>query len=112
MQRSDLRKCKSWLGKLLESFFCSSTECCLKGGPLKLWGPQGWGYVSRKSPGKASQATVLWDQAQKESVGRSSGQCESWGEVLLPEHRGTNVVLDDKGYFLFSNDNILGKSVD
>lgn len=59
--------------------------------------PKVGGYASRKSPGKVLQATVLWDQSQKGECGEIQAVSMKAGDkVLLPEHRGTKVVLDNK----------------
>ncbi|XP_040612126.1 10 kDa heat shock protein, mitochondrial-like [Mesocricetus auratus] len=71
--------------------------------------------LSEKSQGKALQATVVTvGSSRKEMVERAnqSVSVKPGDKVLLPEYGDTKVILDDKGYFLFRDGDILGKYVD
>ncbi|XP_059132712.1 10 kDa heat shock protein, mitochondrial-like [Peromyscus eremicus] len=67
-----------------------------------------------KSQGKVLHGTVV---AVGSGAKGKGGEIQSVSvkvrdKVLLPEYGGTEVVLDDKDYFLFRDGDILGKYVD
>ncbi|XP_035574155.1 10 kDa heat shock protein, mitochondrial-like [Canis lupus familiaris] len=70
--------------------------------------------LPEKSQGKVLQATVVAVGSGPKGKG---GEIEPVSvkvgdKVLLSEYGGTKVVLDDKGYFLFRDGDIIGKYVD
>lgn len=67
-----------------------------------------------KSQGKVFQATVVAiGSGSKGKGGEIQPVSVKVGDkVLLPDYRGTKVVLDDKDHLLFRNGDILGKYVD
>nr|XP_045003307.1 10 kDa heat shock protein, mitochondrial-like [Jaculus jaculus] len=67
-----------------------------------------------RSQGKVLQATVVAVGSGSKGKGGEvqAGRVNIGDKVLLPEDGGTTVVLDHKGYFLFTACDILGKYVD
>uniref|UniRef100_H0Y071 10 kDa heat shock protein, mitochondrial n=1 Tax=Otolemur garnettii TaxID=30611 RepID=H0Y071_OTOGA len=73
--------------------------------------------LPEKSQGKALQATVVAvgsgsEGGWRELVSHQPISGRVGDQVLLPEYGGTEVVLDDKDYFLFRDGDILEKYVD
>ncbi|XP_075865283.1 uncharacterized protein LOC105869271 [Microcebus murinus] len=64
-----------------------------------------------KSPGKVSQAAVvaLWSGPQEKGAETQSVSMKVGDKILLLEYGGPKVLLDHKVYFLFRDDDILGK---
>ncbi|XP_010365850.1 10 kDa heat shock protein, mitochondrial-like [Rhinopithecus roxellana] len=70
--------------------------------------------LPEKSQGKVFQATVVAvGSGSKGKGGEIQPVSMKVGDkVLLPEYGGTKVVLDDKDYFLFKDNDILRKYVE
>lgn len=69
--------------------------------------------LPEKSQGKVFQAMVVAvGSGGKGKGGEIQPVSVKVREKLLPEYRGTKVVLDDKDYALFRDSDILGKYVD
>ncbi|XP_023052233.1 10 kDa heat shock protein, mitochondrial-like [Piliocolobus tephrosceles] len=70
--------------------------------------------LPEKSQGKVFQATVVADGSGSKGKGGEIQpvSMKVGDKVLLPEYGGTKVVLDDKDYFLFKDDDILRKYVE
>lgn len=66
--------------------------------------------LPEKSQGKVLQATVVvvvgWGSKENQLLWKLEIKLEI---ILPPEYGGTKVVLDGKDYFLFRDDDILGK---
>ena len=80
----------------------STAETVTKGGIM----------LPEKSQGKVLQATVVvvgWGSKENQLLWKLEIKLEI---ILPPEYVGTKVVLDSKDYFLFRDDDILGKYVD
>ncbi|XP_036136786.1 10 kDa heat shock protein, mitochondrial-like [Molossus molossus] len=81
----------------------SAAETVTKGGVM----------LPEKSQGVLQTTGVAVESGSKGKGGEIQPVSVKVGDkVLLPEYGGTKVVLDDKNYFLFRNDDILGKHVD
>ena len=67
--------------------------------------------IPEKSTGKVLEATVVaTGPGLKDRDGKIIPMNVSTGDkVLLPEYGGTTVKLDNEDYFLFRDDDILGK---
>ncbi|XP_035873272.1 10 kDa heat shock protein, mitochondrial-like [Phyllostomus discolor] len=69
--------------------------------------------LPEKSQGKVLQATIIAvDLGSKGRGGEIQPVRVEVGDKVLPEYGGIQVVLDDKGYVLLRDGNILGKYVD
>ncbi|XP_006831932.1 PREDICTED: 10 kDa heat shock protein, mitochondrial-like [Chrysochloris asiatica] len=70
--------------------------------------------LPEKSQGKVLQATVVAVGCRSKGKGGEMQpvSVKVRDKVRLPEYRGTEVVLDNKDYFLFRDGDILGKYVD
>ncbi|VCW84080.1 unnamed protein product, partial [Gulo gulo] len=95
----------------LESFFLSLTQFSLKSAAENV--TKGSITFPEKSQ-EVSQATVVAVRS-----GSSKGRVERFNQLVvkvrdkvLPKYGDTKIVLDDKDYFLFRDDDILGKYVD
>ncbi|XP_062051342.1 10 kDa heat shock protein, mitochondrial-like [Lepus europaeus] len=81
----------------------SAAETVTKGGIM----------LPEKSQGKVLQAAVVGvGSGSKGQGGEIQPVSVKVGDKVLPEYRGTKVVLDDKDYFLSRDGDILGKYVD
>ena len=69
--------------------------------------------LPEKSQGKVLQATVIAvDLGPKGRGGEIQPVRVEVEDKVLPENRGIKVVLDNKGYFLIRDGDILGKYID
>lgn len=67
--------------------------------------------IPEKATGKVQQATVVAvGSGAKTEDGKIVPLCVKVGDkVMLPEYGGTKVVIDDNDYFLFRENEIIGK---
>lgn len=68
--------------------------------------------LPEKSQGKAMQAAVVAvGSGSKRKGGEIRPVCVKVGDKVLPEWGGTKVALNNKDYFLFRGDDILGRHI-
>uniref|UniRef100_A0A8C5QU94 10 kDa heat shock protein, mitochondrial n=1 Tax=Leptobrachium leishanense TaxID=445787 RepID=A0A8C5QU94_9ANUR len=70
--------------------------------------------LPEKSQAKVLQATVVavGDGAKGKDGAVQPVSVKVGDKILLPEYGGTKIVLEDKDYYLFRDNDILGKYVD